>query len=429
MTTIAAVYCRKSTDSKDRADVKSTEVQRRLCTDFIRAKGWTEGPAFVEEDGLSGALGEDQRPALKSLVEAARRKEFTVVVMVEQSRLFRENVDAQVMLRTFRRLGIDIWVTRENRLVNATTFESKVLASITGLLDEEEREKTRKRVKDAAVDRFAAGYLISSVPFGYTKIKTSTAAKAPSVLQVDEAAAAVVRRIFDAYATGLGFKRIAVMLNHEDVTPRPAAGRWSVSSIREILAREIYNGVLVYGTVVRTGPDKSRDRKRLPPDQWQRRAAEHLRIVTPDQWKAVRDRLAVSAKNYLRRADGKIVTKPELVKGRHLLSGFLACGVCGAPMVVRRGGKSGNVMGYACRDHGEGRGCVNRSSVPYREAHQAIIDAVQDVLAGGVRVAHRAARPGRRRARPPQRRARSPVGRGSKAGGGRGEAGEAGGGE
>ncbi len=387
MTTIAAVYCRKSTDSKDRADVKSTEVQRRLCSDFIRVKGWTEGPAFVEEDGLSGALGADQRPALKALVEAAKRKAFTAVVMVEQSRLFRENVDAQVMLRTFRRLGVDVWVTRENRLVNATTFESKVLASITGLLDEEEREKTRKRVKDAAVDRFAAGYLISSVPYGYVKVKTSNAAKAPSVLQVNEGQAAIVRRVFDMYGQGLGFKRIAVLLGNEKV-PAPTAKGWAVSAVREILHRELYNGVIVYGQTIRTGPDKSKDRKRVPRDQWKRRPADELRIVTSEQWEAVRTRLAASEKNYLRRADGKIVTKPEMVKGRHLLSGFLACGVCGAPLVVRRGGKSGNVLGYACRDHGEGRGCANRSSVPYREAHQAVIDALRRTFSPEAFTAH-----------------------------------------
>src|SRR5437660_4177772 len=46
-------------------------------------------------------------------------------------------------------------------------------------------------------------------------------------------------------------------------------------------------------------------------------------------------------------------------------------------MIVRRGGKSGDVFGCACRDHGEGRGCSNRSSVPYREAHEAVIGALR----------------------------------------------------
>src|SRR5207249_5304891 len=53
------------------------------------------------------------------------------------------------------------------------------------------------------------------------------------------------------------------------------------------------------------------------------------------------------------------------------------CRPHGAPMIVRRGGKSGDVFGCACRDHGEGRGCSNRSSVPYREAYEAVIGALR----------------------------------------------------
>jgi DNA invertase Pin-like site-specific DNA recombinase len=339
---------------------------------------------FVENDGLSGALTEDDRPALKAMFEAAKRREFNAVVMVEQSRLFRENVDAQLALRTFRRLGIDVWITRESRLINATTFESKVLASITGLLDEAEREKTIRRVKDAYVDRFDKGYLVSSVPFGYIKERTGTGAKAPFILKVNDAQADVVRRIFGMSIAGASFGKIATQLNNEKVPP-PTTKKWSISAVREILGRELYNGVIVTGKVVRTGPNKSKDRKRVPPSEWKRREVAGLRIVTPDQWNAVRARLATSNRNYLRTADGKLVSKPETSRGEHLLSGFLVCGepnaerprgICGAPLTVLRHGKNGR-QAYACRDHREKRGCTNKSALPYLEAHRAIIAALR----------------------------------------------------
>src|SRR5439155_26872682 len=97
------------------------------------------------------------------------------------------------------------------------------------------------------------------------------------------------------YAQGHGFRRIAVLLGNEKV-PAPTAKGWAVSAVREILHRELYNGVIVYGQTQRTGPDKSKDRKRIPRDQWKRRPVDELRIVTPDQWDAVRTRLAASEK-------------------------------------------------------------------------------------------------------------------------------------
>ena len=240
-------------------------------------------------------------------------------------------------------------------------------------------------MKDAAADRFEKGYVISSVPFGYTKVKTSNASKAPSVLRVNEAQASIVRRIFDLYIAGPGFKRIAVLLNNEGVATPVAGKAWAVSSIREILHREIYNGVVVSGKVARTGPDKSKDRTRMAKTEWKRRADETLRIVTPQQWATVQSRLASHDRAFLRRGDGKIVSKPEQTRGKHLLSGFMICGepnpdcprgICGAPLIAIRHGRNGR-LAYACRDHREGRGCTNKSAVPYAEAHDAVISALR----------------------------------------------------
>jgi hypothetical protein len=120
-------------------------------------------------------------------------------------------------------------------------------------------------------------------------------------------------------------------------------------------------------------------------DQWKRQPAEALRIVTTEQWKGVQQRLATSARNFIRRGDGQVVSKPEMVRGKHLLSGFLICGepdatrprgICGAPLIVLRHGRD-NRLAYACRDRREGRGCQNKSAVPCKEAHEAVILALR----------------------------------------------------
>jgi site-specific DNA recombinase len=65
-----------------------------------------------------------------------------------------------------------------------------------------------------------------------------------------EPEAAVVRRIFEACAAGQGVRSIAIALNDDRVpAPRAQQGRpcaWCPSTIREVLYRQRYRGVLVW---------------------------------------------------------------------------------------------------------------------------------------------------------------------------------------
>lgn len=67
---------------------------------------------------------------------------------------------------------------------------------------------------------------------------------------VNDVEAAVVRRIFQLAAAGVGTRRIAIMLNNEGA-PAPVprrAGRprsWAPSTVYEILHRPLYRGLVV----------------------------------------------------------------------------------------------------------------------------------------------------------------------------------------
>ena len=91
--------------------------------------------------------------------------------------------------------------------------------------------------------------------------------------EVDPAEAAVVRQVFELRASGLGQKAIAKRLNAEGApAPRAQQGRpqaWCPSSVRAVLFRERYRGVLVW----------NRTRKR---DRWgQRRRTQNWNFVGP----------------------------------------------------------------------------------------------------------------------------------------------------
>src|SRR5262245_61148953 len=104
-----------------------------------------------------------------------------------------------------------------------------------------ERAKARTRTRDALKRKAERGYVAGGKCFGYENVV---------IYREDEAA--VVRRIFTLVADGFGLRKLAHQLNDEQaiapIPRRPGGPRgWAPSSIREILHREPYRGVVVWG--------------------------------------------------------------------------------------------------------------------------------------------------------------------------------------
>ena len=79
--------------------------------------------------------------------------------------------------------------------------------------------------------------------------------------RINEVHTKVIRRIFALCAEGLGYTRIAKILNAEGaVTPTPRHDRpaaWSPGTVREILHRPLYRGEVIYNKTRRRDPDGS----------------------------------------------------------------------------------------------------------------------------------------------------------------------------
>ena len=91
---IAAIYARKSTDQNLPDAEKSVTRQVEHATAYATGKGWTVGPAHIYvDDGISGAEFA-KRPGLARLINALTpRPPFQVLVMSEESRLGREQIE------------------------------------------------------------------------------------------------------------------------------------------------------------------------------------------------------------------------------------------------------------------------------------------------------------------------------------------------
>jgi DNA invertase Pin-like site-specific DNA recombinase len=328
---------------------------------------------------------------------------FSTLIVVEQSRLGRDQIDTMVLIRDIEEAGVEIWSTRDGRRITLSDDTSKLLASLEGWRDESERKKTATRVRDAAKTRFERGYVVGGRVYGY-KNERLPGVQGAARLTVNEEQAEIVRRIFRMAADGLGLSRIARQLNAEGVAgpQRLSAARveklrvegkpvptnqWSVSGVREVLHRDLYRGVVAFGKVRRTGP---KTRVKLPKDKWQTRVDESLRIVDQELWDSAHARIEATRNTFLRASDGsgQMIGHAEAILNKHLLSGLLTCGAhsdapgrtpfCGSPLVATSRGRK-KVPAYVCAGYRE-KGktfCSNQTGVPMVELHRAVIDSLK----------------------------------------------------
>lgn len=130
------IYARVSTHQQD-CENQLIEL-RRYCA----AREW-QAIEYVET-GLSGVLESDKRPALKSLLSAARKKQITAVLVWDFSRFARSMRQLVDALDTFNTWNIAFISLREG--VDTTTANGRLMFGIFASLAEFERELIRERV-------------------------------------------------------------------------------------------------------------------------------------------------------------------------------------------------------------------------------------------------------------------------------------------
>src|SRR5881628_60908 len=211
---IAAIYARKSTEQNGLADEsKSVARQVEHGKAFATRKGWAVDDASVYvDDGISGALFGAQRPGLARLLNAlAPRPPFQILVMSEESRLGREQIETAYALKRITDAGVRVFFYLEDRERTLDNAMDKVTLSLTNFAAEVERERARQRTHDALLRKARAGHVAGGAVFGYTNRPVMVGDHRTHVERVIEPQeAAVIRRIFEMMSAGVGFKRIAM---------------------------------------------------------------------------------------------------------------------------------------------------------------------------------------------------------------------------
>jgi site-specific DNA recombinase len=392
----AAIYARKSTEENDKAEeAKSVTRQIDAGRAFARAKGWTVADAHVfVDDGISGAEFE-KRPGFMAMLAAARRREYRVLIVSEPKTLGRETVETPYWMKKLSQAGVEIIEYGHGQSLIPKSPLDKVMGSVQAFGDEAHREQTRTRTYEALRDKAAKGYVTGGRVFGYRNHDVTNGEDAhgrPKRSHVErvivEEEARVVRYIFTLSAEGYGNKVIAKRLNSEGVrAPRPlkrhdglsSVAGWSPSTVRSVLTRELYRGVVVWNRSRKRDDWGQKRQQWRTEDQWIRTEREDLRIVPEDLWQRVASRRRDIEHTAVRFASGRLSGRPPKNETRNLLAGLATCGVCGGGMVVETSPrKRGRVPEYVCHRHRHNGTCANKLAVSVETANEAVLQAIEE---------------------------------------------------
>jgi len=193
---------------------------------------------------------------------------------------------------------------------------------------------------DTRLRKARAGHVTGGALFGYDNIEVRDATGQRSHVErrINEREAAIVRRIFELRAQGIGQVRIAKQLNAEGVTaPRSQQSRpraWAPSSVREVLFRETYRGIVVWNRSRKRNQWGQHKQAPRPTTEWMRMEAPQLRIVSERLWRSAHQRMDAARPEYDRVTRlGRRPTGDRMSK--YFLPGMGRCSLCGGGLHVR----------------------------------------------------------------------------------------------
>lgn len=328
MTTPAvALYARVSSEQQTQA--KTIDSQLAALRERIAHDGVVLNPdhAFIDA-GYSGSTL--IRPALERLRDAVANGEVERVYVYAPDRLARKYAYQVMLVDEFQRAGVDlVFFNREL----GQSPEDELLLQMQGMIAEYQRAQMLERSRRGKRHKARQGSVnvLCGAPYGYRYI-TRTEGGGAARYEIDEAAAAVVRQIFD----GVGRERLSIGEVQRRLmaasTPSPAGKRgWDRSTIWGILKNPAYKGQAAFG---KTRAGELRPRLRAQRGcALQPRRARSTYDVPADEWQSITVPALVSEALFdavhVQLDDNRRRARTGQRGAKYLLQGLLVCRCCG----------------------------------------------------------------------------------------------------
>ena len=329
----AAMYLRLSKEDEYTYDESnSIASQREILRKHIRSLPEYRGIEIVElkDDGFSGKSMD--RPGMQELLAMVKWGEVGTIFCKDLSRFSRDYlVLGEYLEQIFPFMGVrfvavnDGYDSRE-----CVGGIGEIDVGFKGILYDYYSEDLSVKVKSALNTAKRKGKFSSAfAPYGYLRDPLDR-----HKVIINEEVAWVVREIFRWAGNGEAYNGIATFLNNsgvecpsvykERVFGAKSAGKykrrvWMIYSIKAILSDEFYVGTYVYNKYesVETGKTSRRVKDR---SKWGRFYNHHPAIISEEEFERVQEVIKGRRLNW----DG--------TRRRHMLSGKVFCGICGASL-------------------------------------------------------------------------------------------------
>ena len=300
------IYSRYSDDMQQG---ESIEAQNAKCEEYAK-KHDIKIVKYYSDEGFTASTKIEKREDFNNLIRDSKKGLFDVVLCHKVDRFARDSVDFLVTERELNKVGVKV-------IVVATPFEDDA----TGIL--------MKQIMVAQAEFFSRNLSdeVRTKSLAHAKKGKNMGGKAnygykyneQGEYEINPPEAFLVRKMYEMYLQGLGFKAISNILNSEGHRNRDGK-LFSKNLVGSILRNEKYKGCYTYGKEISDFKTKKRVKNKEP-------------IILEDQIPAIVSKEIWDRVAELRsKKDGSFARWGEKKIHDFILTGYLECKTCGGRM-------------------------------------------------------------------------------------------------
>lgn len=350
----AVAYARFSSDDQRE---ESIDAQMRAIKEYAARNDIVIIKEYTDE---AQSARSDRRPAFQRMFTELPDLDVQIVLVHKLDRFSRDRYDTAFYKRQLKQQNIRLISVLESNLDDSP--ESIILESVlTGMSEYYSANLAREVMKGMRETAYKCKHTGGVPPYGYRVLPDRS-------YEIVESEAAVIRMIFDMYASGRGYSDIIAAL--EPYRTR-SGNRFGKNSLHDLLINEKYIGTFVFNRAATSANGKRNNHASKPSEDVIRIPGGMPRIVDDDTWSLVQERIHDNKHKAAYKA-----------KAVYLLSGKLFCGLCGASLVGKGGKSHGKQFyRYMCGSRAQKKDCT-LPSISKDLIEGMVIDEIEKLLAG-----------------------------------------------
>lgn len=352
-------YIRVSTERQ--VEGYSIEGQITKIEQYCQFNGYELVDIYADR-GISGKSM--NRPELQRMLNDAKNGKLDCVMVYKTNRLARNTSDLLTIVEELHRQNVEFFSLSERMEVKNST--GKLMLQILASFSEFERNTILENIYTGQYQRALEGYYQGNLPLGYNNIPDNK-----KELMINQHEANIVKYIFESYAKGHGYRKIANALNHKGYVTKKG-NPFSISAVTYILSNPFYIGKIQFAKY----KDWNDKRRKGLNDKPVIAEGKHTPIISQSLWDKVQARKK------------QVSEKPQAHgKGTNILTGLISCPQCSAPMAASnttntlKDGTKKRIRYYSCSNfRNKGSKVCSANSVRADVIEKYVMDQILEIV-------------------------------------------------